>query len=72
MAENNTAENSTNAAQNFVEQLKPEDVQSVSSNGVSVNLRTAADKKAQLELDAVQAYDPRRALFRADRWEALH
>lgn len=69
MAEENT---NTNAAQNFAEQLDPKDVQSVSSNGVSVTLRSAADKKAQMELDAAQAYDPRRALFRADRWEAMH
>ena len=59
---------------NFADQLDPKDVQSVSSNGVTVNLRTNADKKAEIEaenLAIAQNYHPLKALFGASKWGSM-
>lgn len=61
-----------NSARNFAEQLDPKDVQSVSSNGVSVTMRSAADKKAELELEAARNFNPFNTMFRADKWGPMH
>ncbi len=72
MAENENIGNSAGAARNFAEQLDPKDVQSVSSNGVSVTMRSAADKKAELELEAARKFNPFNTMFRADKWSPMH
>lgn len=62
------------ANQNFVEQLDKTDIQSVSSNGVTVNLRTSADKKAEVEkeiLEDARKYNPMRAFFGAGKWGSM-
>lgn len=66
------AENENGTARNFAEQLDPKDVQSVSSSGVSVTMRSAADKKAELELESARNYNPLNAMFRADKWGPMH
>lgn len=53
---------------NFADQLDPKEVQSVSSNGVTVHLRTAADKKDEHELEMGKAYNPFAAMFGASKW----
>ena len=58
-------------AQNFVETLSKEDIQSVSSNGVSITLRGASDKKAEIEAEILAnkvKYNPLLSMFSADKW----
>lgn len=56
---------------NLAEQLDPNEIQSVSSNGVSVTMKNAADKKAELELEAAKSYNPLSCLVRLDKWSSM-
>lgn len=61
-----TDNNTQTTAESFVQQLRPDDVQSVSSNGVSVTLRSAVDKKAGVEADnltTAQKFNPLNCMF---------
>ena len=65
-----TDENQENVQEqkNFADQLDPKEVQSVTSNGVTVHLRTADDMKKAHELEMGKMYNPFAAMFGASKW----
>lgn len=68
------SDETANTAKNFAEQLDPADVQQVSSSGVSVTLRSNADKKAAIEaeiLEETRKYNPLAAMFGASTWKNM-